>query len=520
MVNNCPSRLALPRQQTSGKPVLGKHGTAMRQCALVVLSAAILAGCSKSDGIQSPAAPGQVDYLKGFVGGVAADEPRAALVARDILSAGGSAADAAAAAALAYAVTYPSGGGLGSGGVCVVGDAAKKRAETIEFPAIPAKAGGPIAMPALVRGLGLLQGRHGKLRWEAVVAPAEQLARFGEGTSRAFMRAATETRPAVIGDPALAPIFAARTGMPVEGERRSQPQLASVLARLRSGGPGEFYQGALGHQIAADIAAAGGSITLHELRGYAAGTGKPIEVPFAHSMKVYASSNASGGAIAAWLIEQSFEDGLLIGSGKFRTDKFAASLGQAYRGLEGAPVYGFGSSSVAVMDRTGQSVACTFAMGPAFGSRRVGRESGILFAAAPGAAGDETPYMTALVGINTKVGQGFIAAASAGGAPAAAAVAQSVLEAALGKTDKDRAAAALAKPRLLQFGAQSPLLHEPGADPALLGAVRSRGGSATETGRLGRVNLGYCSEGLPRGPASCSFAADRRGYGLATGLQF
>ena len=130
----------------------------MRQCALVVLSAAILAGCSKSDGIQSPAAPGQVDYLKGFVGGVAADEPRAALVARDILSAGGSAADAAAAAALAYAVTYPSGGGLGSGGVCVVGDAAKKRAETIEFPAIPAKAGGPIAMPALVRGLGLLQG--------------------------------------------------------------------------------------------------------------------------------------------------------------------------------------------------------------------------------------------------------------------------------------------------------------------------------------------------------------------------
>ncbi len=492
----------------------------MRQCALVVLTAAILAGCSNSGGIQSPTAPGSIDYVKGFIGGVAADEPRAALVARDILSAGGSAADAASAAALAYAVTYPSGGGLGSGGVCVVSNPAMKRAETIEFPAIAARAGGPVAMPALVRGLGLLQGRHGKLRWEAVVAPAEQLARFGEGASRAFVRAAAETRPPVVGDPALATIFAARTGVPVEGERRRQPQLAAVLARLRSGGPAEFYQGTLGQQIAADIAAAGGSITADELRAYAAGIGKPIEVPFANSMTVYASSNAGGGAIAAWLIEQSFEDGLLIRSGKFRADKFVASLGQAYRGLQGAPLHGFGSSSVAVMDRSGQAVACTFSMGPAFGSRHVGRESGVLFAAPPGAAGDETPHLTALVGFNRKVSQSFVAAAAAGGAAAPAAAAQSVLEAVLGKSDKDNAAAALAQPRLLQFGAQAPLLHEPGADPALLSAVRGRGGQATETGRLGRVNLGYCSEGLPRAPGSCSFAADQRGYGLASGLNF
>lgn len=492
----------------------------MRQCALVVLTAMFLAACSKSDGIQSPTAPGRIDYLKGFIGGVAADEPRAALVARDILSAGGSAADAAAAAALTYAVTYPSGGGLGAGGLCVASDAARKRAETIEFPALGAKGGGPIAMPALVRGIGLLQGRHGKLRWEAVVAPAEQFARFGENTSRAFLRAASETQPPVIGDPALASVFAARTGVPVEGERRTQPQLAAVLARLRAVGPSDFYQGALAQQIAADIKAAGGSITPDELRAYAAGIGKPIEVPFAESMTVYASNNASGGAIAAWLIEQSFEKGLLIGSDKFSREKFVASLGQAYRGLEGAPMHGFGSSSVAVIDRTGQAVACTFSMGPAFGARRVGRESGILFAAAPGAPGDETPYMTALIGVNTKVAQSFVAAGSSGGAPAAAAAAQSVLEAVLGKKQQDSATAALAQPRLLQFGAPSPLLHEPGADPALLRSMRSRGATVAETGRIGRVNLAYCSEGLPRAPGSCSFAADRRGYGLASGLNF
>src|SRR5690606_10160582 len=253
MAEYCPSGLALQRRQGSGKSVLGRQSHAMRQCALVVLTGMFLAACSKSDGIQSPTAPGSIDFVKGFIGGVAADEPRAALVARDILSAGGSAADAAAAAALTYAVTYPSGGGLGAGGVCIASDTNRKRAETIEFPALAAKAGGPIAMPALVRGIGLLQGRHGKLRWEAVVAPAEQLARFGENASRAFVRAATDAQPPVVGDPALATLFAARTGVPVEGERRSQPQLAAVLARLRAAGPSDFYQGALAQQVAADI---------------------------------------------------------------------------------------------------------------------------------------------------------------------------------------------------------------------------------------------------------------------------
>jgi hypothetical protein len=95
-----------------------------------------------------------------------------------------------------------------------------------------------------------------------------------------------------------------------------------------------------------------------------------------------------------------------------------------------------------------------------------------------------------------------------------------VLEAVLGKSKQDSAPAALAQPRLLQFGSQAPLLHEPGADPALLAAMRSRGTALSETSGLGRVNLGYCSAGLPRAPGSCSFAADRRGFGLATGLNF
>src|SRR3546814_5683677 len=77
--------------------------------------------------------------------------------------------------------------------------------------------GGPIAIPGMVRGLGLLQSRYGKLRWESVVVPAEQVARFGEGASRAFIRSVTDSDPALAQNPALAEILGGPGGsLPAE----------------------------------------------------------------------------------------------------------------------------------------------------------------------------------------------------------------------------------------------------------------------------------------------------------------
>lgn len=527
MAKYCPSKAGDLLQQD-----LGKHGRGIRQCTLLAMVALLTASCGGGGGdgwFGSSRSAGQVNYMAGFRGGVAADEPRAAMVARDILANGGSAADAVAAAALTYAVTYPNGAGLGSGGVCVASDAALKKAETIEFPATLGKDGGPVPIPAMVRGIGLLQGKYGRLRWEAVVTPAEQLARFGEGASRAFIQAAVETQPPVTGSDSLRPLFTTATGLvSQEGERRVQPALASVLSRLRLNGPSEFYTGALARQVHADIVGAGGKITPEELAGYAVAVNKPIEVEFDNSVVLYTPNTPAGGAVAAWLVEQAYDGGSflrrsnLFSSGDaVRDDAFAASLGQAYRSDPATlPMNTFGSASIAAIDRNGGTVACAFTMGVAYGSRQVGRETGILFAAPPGIGGDERPYLTAMIGTMPKINQAVFATGASGGAPAAAAAAYAMLHTALGKTKTDPTVPALALPRMFQANPQAPLLVEPGMDRANYQAMQQRGVTVNEIGRLGRVNIAYCAEGAPRDLTTCSFATDRRGYGLAFGRSY
>ena len=77
-------------------------------------------------------APG---FVRGFLGGIATEDPAAALAGRQVLSAGGTAVDAAVAAGFVMTVTLPSRVGLGGGGACLVFDPAKAAVEAVHVPA-------------------------------------------------------------------------------------------------------------------------------------------------------------------------------------------------------------------------------------------------------------------------------------------------------------------------------------------------------------------------------------------------
>jgi gamma-glutamyltranspeptidase / glutathione hydrolase len=162
-----------------------------------------------------------------FRGAVIADEPRAALVGRDILLRGGNAADAAVATYFAMAVTRPSIASLGGGGACVILDGRLGRAEAIDFlPVAPARA--IAAVPGNPRGMYAVHRRLGRLRWEEMLVPAEGLARFGVPASRALVQDVTLAWPALVDDPDARRIFGKGDGAAPAAP--AAPPAASVVA--------------------------------------------------------------------------------------------------------------------------------------------------------------------------------------------------------------------------------------------------------------------------------------------------
>ena len=222
----------------------------------------LTAGCGSLFG-QAPPPVGQLGHVTGFLGAVVADEPRAALIGRQVLSQGGNAADAAVAVGLALAVTLPSRAGLGGGGACLAFSPGAKSInggvpEAILFtPAAPAAPAGngdrPAALPMLARGLYLLHARYGSGEFTRLIAPAEELAQLGTPASRALVQDIALVSGPLFADPQARAVFSVN-GVPLQvGQTLQQPALGATLARTSGGGRRRFLPGRSG---AADRAGA------------------------------------------------------------------------------------------------------------------------------------------------------------------------------------------------------------------------------------------------------------------------
>ena len=452
-----------------------------------------------------------------FTGGVAADEPRAAQMGARALNLGGNAADAAAAIYFMLAATYPNAASLGGGGNCVIYDPASERKEAIDFLPRAPTAGGSVAIPMNVRGMSYLQGRFGRLRWETLLAPAEEIARLGGTVNRAYAQALVASGPDLAGEAGLAGLVRGPQGLKTEGELLQQLDLATTLARLRAVGPNDLYTGQLAATYLAAANAAGGKLTAEELARAGVVSGPPVRLKYDNFTMYF--NNLAGGQMASKLFDAVSDNPALAGviKGRIKGEAFPAALADVFSAAgAGDAVPGTGTTGFAAIDVRGQAVACTVGLGRPFGVRAVARGTGIVMAGIP-VAGDETLYQAAMVGGFESSKFGAVAATGTGGVPAAAVMAESLLIAVV----RDQTArSAVAAPRLFRSRASPDLNYEAGLDPALLNGFKAAGQNLVEVKPFGRANLLYCANGLPRSPETCRFAADPRGFGLAIGDEF
>ncbi len=487
-------------------------------------------GCGALTGERSGAPLGSIGHVVGFIGGVATEGPRATLIARNMLSAGGTAADAAVAAAFMLTVTYPVAASVAGGGRCLVFDGEREKVKFLDFPVRPPVGGGTVPVPGLVRGLALLHADHGRLPWSQLVSPAEQVARFGERVTRAYSR--------VLQEPGIVDRLseAARTALAVgadgrlldEGAPLAQPELASSLSRIRGAGAGDFYSGLLARSYIDAVAALGGRITMDDMRGYRIETGVPGARPF-DAFEVYFDNAGTGRQLALWDAAVDRRVALLDDTADL-TALPAALMQTLPSGPADVPPGAAlsrvpGTTTIAVVDRRGQAVACSLEIGAPFGSGLYAQTIGTLLPSMPGAAGPDRSGSSLAVMGSQKSWRAKGAFGAAAGLPGAAPAV--LLETMLPiLTDSLTADQAMAAPRFAPTPGGAAMAVEPaatanGMDPKLRQAIEATGRPVVVTERIGRVNVAYCQNGIPVDDAEeCAFVHDPRGFGLGAGHGF
>ena len=485
---------------------------------------------------------GDLGYVEGFLGGVMADEPRAALVGREVLAAGGSAADAAVAAYFSMAVTLPGGAGLGGGGVCLVYDPEPERVDAFEFlPREPARAGAKFSVPGNVRGMFAVHARYGVLTWSSLLLPAERLARDGHPISRAFARELDDNIDLLRAHPETALVFGAGQGAVDEAKWLQQLPLSVMITAIRVRGAGDFYQGQSARQFVEAVAQAGGALTLDDMRTYLPRLEEPLQAPVgdetlyiaggkgaliagrvwamlnyrsayadaaddgarahllaAASRRAYGAGMPEGGTIP---IDEEAGAALMAGFEPDRRDSVApdGAIVRAAASQNGA--------SLVAVDRYGQFVACGYTMGRPFGTGILAPGTGILLAPAESDSTVSRPVALAL--INKRSLQTFLGAALGGGSPVSLATLPVDLLRRGVPFD-----AALAAPRLYDPAQPDTVFHEDALSAEAQARLSTLGYRLESTAPQGRINGFYCPGGLPRSLV-CQFVNDPRGFGLS-----
>jgi gamma-glutamyltranspeptidase/glutathione hydrolase len=556
----------------------GNQASAVRQFtrALVcgVLAAGVV-GCSHIPFLESSPdeSLGESGYVKGFYGGVAADEPQAALAGRDVLTSGGNAVDAAVAVYFMLAVTMPSAAGLGGGGICLVRNSDDESIETLDFLGQPSSGQGrQVLVPGNPRGMFALHAKFGRFEWREMVRPAENLARFGSVVSRAFATdLARAEQVLAAGDPG--PYRGADGRIIGERTRLVQPELAATLAQIRARGGAVIYTGNGARRFSEEAERAGFGISVRDLDASLPIWRSTIRVRFIKDSSLhFAMPRTPGGTLGAKMAAMLVaEGGFRSVSGAERAHIFAEAIQRAM--ADGAAGFhavttkreifhvkkkrkmmtvtqtelessyakrlfaGFrpdrltelavgnraqlpaadpgGTTSFIVIDNGGGAVACAFTMNGAFGTGREVPGTGVYLAPFPS---DPTfrDLSLGLVMADRNFGNKlYLVGAASGGAASQAMLTELGLAVTYDPASKVDDVVA-SKARVYRDLAAGATYLEADAPAEVRDGLARRGHRVETTPQLSRVNMAFCPNGLPAEFSGCRVVTDPRGFGYST----
>ena len=227
---------------------------------------------------------------------IAAANPHASAAGREMLRAGGSAADATIAALLVLNVVEPQSSGIGGGAFALVhgpeGLTSFDARETAPAGAHPemfmedgetlpfwdaVRSGHSIGTPGLVRLMEALHARHGKLRWADLFQPAIKLAREGFPVSPRLAGLLASFGERLQGTD-VAKVFLPGGQPLAKGAILQQEALALTLEAIAATGSAGFYVGALAQEIASATARAPrpGQLSTGDLANYKVIERRPV----------------------------------------------------------------------------------------------------------------------------------------------------------------------------------------------------------------------------------------------------
>jgi gamma-glutamyltranspeptidase/glutathione hydrolase len=238
-----------------------------------------------------------------------------------ILKQGGNAVDAAVAIGYALAVTYPSAGNIGGGGLATIhlanGAQGKSKDTFIDFrekaplaasanmyldakgniiPMASLYGYKAIAVPGTVAGLEKMRAEYGTMTRQQLIAPAIKLAEEGfvlEAEDATMLGANVEYFRK---EPNVAAIFL-KNGKPyAAGDRLTQKHLAATLSEISAKGPDVFYKGDIAERVVAASKARGGLLTMQDFAGYTAEETPPVICSYRGYQIISAPPPSSGGA--------------------------------------------------------------------------------------------------------------------------------------------------------------------------------------------------------------------------------